>query len=244
MFRVGIFVPVYFREEQVIRCLQSLASSNYKFRDLEVFLCIGINGCRKSFMKDFLIDYIKKYDGKVFSFIRLFDEGENIGKPMMVNKMSDSVARQLEYTYMVSIDSDMEVEDKDWLKKFLIVFGNYKGAKPLGALCSNQSGHNVHMVDSYHVMKMKVGDYTIKTSTSNDGVAGGVLMTPANVWFTIGGYQAFNLYGSDDGHYSRDCFRNGYIMGYVEEISFFHPINQDTGYSEWKYKAIWKGRMS
>jgi len=63
-------------------------------------------------------------------------------------------------------------------------------------------------------------------------------MTPANVWFTIGGYQAFNLYGSDDGHYSRDCFRNGYIMGYVEEISFFHPINQDTGYSEWKYKAI------
>jgi hypothetical protein len=202
---------------------------------LEVFICIGLNGARQSFKDGYLTDFCKKYDKTVFASIRIFDVGENIGKPKMINHMTQS---RNDYDFVVSIDSDMIAEDRNWLVKMLIVFGNYNHTKKLGALCSNQSGHNVHMVDSYQVIKKKVKGMTLITSPSNDGVAGGVLMTPLRVWHQLKGYRAFNLYGSDDGHYARDCFRNNYVMAYVDEISFYHPLPNDDGYAKWKSKAV------
>ena len=63
-------------------------------------------------------------------------------------------------------------------------------------------------------------------------------MTPVPIWNQLQGYRAFNMYGSDDGHYARDCFRNGYIMAYVDEINFYHPVTDDVGYADWKGKAV------
>lgn len=242
--RIGIFYPVYFREDLAIKSLESLLKSNFK--PLEVFLAIGINGSNKKF-RDFLKDYIinnsMKFKGNKFSYIDVFDPNINFGKPKIINAMS--LKNEPAFDFLVSMDSDIQITDSDWLLKMLHVFNTYtedtrsnKKLKRLGALCANQEGHSVHQLEKYGKISLKVKDYTLRSTLTNQGVAGGILLTPKSIWNEIGGYKATNLYGSDDGSYAIDCNRLNYIMAYVEEIKCFHPVDENIKYAEWKARSV------
>ncbi len=229
---VGIFIPIYYREEAVKNCLDSLLISD--FGGINVFLCLGINGASKDFKNKYLRQYIK--NNKLFGDIHVFDGDSNIGKPKMVNEM----ARKYNVSdYVVSMDSDMVCNDPKWLKKFLYAFDLYTGKREIGALCSNQTGNSVHFVKTLSdCIDFKIDDnLSISYTSKNEGVGGGVLVTKTNTWKAIGGYRAFNVYGSDDGHYGMDCLRWKKIFGMLNEVSFFHPFDDDKAYSEWKLKA-------
>jgi len=237
MYRVGIFIPIYFREEAVKKCLLSLLRTN--FNQLEVFLCLGINGATEMFKNDFLTDYVREHDKNTFESVRIFNFGRNIGKPKIINEMTN---RCKPFDFLVSIDSDMVTVDSKWLVNFLKIFHDWPDTNssypPLGALCANQQGHNVHLVKEMESkFSVTCGEFTLWSTPRNDGVAGGVLITPVNVWKELRGYNAHNIYASDDGHYCQDCDSHGKAMAYVEEIFFYHPMEPDKEYGKWKYRA-------
>lgn len=233
MFRVGIFIPVYHREEMVKKCLDSLTTT--LFHKIDPFLCIGLNGAKSDFRESYLATYVKEHYGKTFDYIKVFDVGKNIGKPSMVNFMS---SRYNDFNFLVSIDSDMVTINPRWLVDMLKIFHMYRGNKPIGSLCVNQAGNNVHTVKGFtDHLSMKVEEFTLWMTPKNYGVGGGVLMTPRDVWNHIGGYRAHNIYGSDDGHYNLDCASRGKISAYVDEIKFYHPSEESDDYSKWKLRA-------
>ena len=244
MYRVGIFYPIYFREDLVIESLQSLLKSNFK--SLEVFLAIGINGSNKKF-RDFLKDYIinnsMKFKGNKFSYIDVFDPNINFGKPKIINIMAKK--NEQSFDFLVSMDSDIQITDTDWLLKMLHVYNTYNEKiqiddkhKRLASLCANQEGHSVHQAEKLGKISLKLDSYTLISTPTNQGVAGGILLTPKSIWNEIGGYKATNLYGSDDGSYAIDCNRLNYIMAYVEEIKCFHPVDENIKYAEWKVRSV------
>ena len=235
MSKVGIFIPIYFREDLVKKSLTDLLKTN--FGRLEVFLCLGVNGCSKKFRKE--LDMYKKYYEKRFTFIKIFDEPKNIGKAKIINKMTEECSN---FDYMVSMDSDMQVIDSAWLTKFLTVFNMCHTIMrgQLGALCANQIGENVHLteVEGIGRASRKISkDYTIVTAKNNNGVAGGVLVTSRDIWRRVGGYKADSIFGSDDGDFMKSCHAIKKIVAYVEEIKFYHPISDDDNYHDWKVRA-------
>ena len=232
MFKVSIFIPVYYREELVKQCLASLKHTNVNEYQLDVVLNIGINGARNSFLTGFLNDYISENQGFIFSAINVFDPGENVGKGSIVNTMAFNMS---DFDYLVSIDSDMELTDENWLNDMLDIFNNPNTPVKIGALCANQLNNSMH--NTNNVKRFSINDMTIVCTPGNSGVSGGVLMTPASVWRDIGGYRATNIFGSDDTLYASDCHVRGLVMAYVEEVNFFHPNDTNTDYSEWKQRA-------
>lgn len=242
--RVGIFCPVYFREDLAIKSLESLLKSN--FIHLEVFLSVGINGSNKKF-RDFLKDYIinnsRDFKGNTFSYIDVFDPNVNFGKPAIINAMAKKNERT--FDFLVSMDSDIQITDSNWLLKMLYVYNTYNEKiqvdnkhKRLAALCANQEGHSVHQAEKLGKISLKLNAYTLISTPTNQGVAGGILMTPKPIWKQIGGYRATNIYGSDDGSYAIDCHRLDYLMAYVEEIKCFHPVDENINYAEWKVRSV------
>ena len=63
MYKVGIFIPIYFNEEATKKCLLSLLRTN--LNQLSVFLCLGVNGASQSLQK-FISEYVKEHSGKEF----------------------------------------------------------------------------------------------------------------------------------------------------------------------------------
>ena len=167
--------------------------------------------------------------------------GENLGKPKMVNHMINNWGKiDSDQDYVVVMDSDLEVTDRNWLVNFLKIFYMYdKNIKQgeLGALCGNQEGDNVHLADRLGKRSRKVDkDFTISTTKDNRGIAGGVTITTYGLWKTIGGYTTNNFF-SCDGQFCIDCHELNKIVAYVEEIMFYHPSSDDEEYHDWKLRA-------
>lgn len=231
--RIGIFSPIYHRNKEVQKFLINLLYSNFSHH--EVYLCLGINGADEN-LKYFITSFADAASDR-FKKILIFDPEENLGKPALVNIMVGSVKEQTgeDLDYVISIDSDFVMIDAGWLDKMVWIFEN-KGVLPIGALCSNQAGANCHVLDK-DPMVMPIGPYNVITRAGNEGVAGGLLMTPKVLWDEIGGYFNHRKYASDDGHYALACAQRSLIMGMVQEVSFFHPHSTDHGYNSWKQRA-------
>jgi hypothetical protein len=232
MYKVSIFIPIYYREELVKQCLASLAHTDVKEFQLDVTLNRGINGARKSFMDTFLDDYIRINEGTVFSAINVYDPGENIGKAKIINEMAFTNS---EFDYLVSIDSDMELMDVKWLNKMLSVLLEPNQPFPIGAVCANQINNSMHKITN--TKKVTMGELTLVCTPGNIGVSGGVLLTSADLWYEIAGYRAGKIFGDDDTSYASDCHMRGMVMGYIEEVEFFHPSDDNVDYAEWKNRA-------
>lgn len=234
MNSVGIFSPIYHRNKEVQKFLINLLYSNFSNHD--TYLCLGINGADNN-LRYFISSYAEAVSDR-FKKILIIDPEENVGKPAIVNTMVKSLEEQIgkEVDYIVSMDSDLVTVDFNWLNKFQIVFDNYAETPVLGALCANQSGENCHILN-VDPMVCNVGDYHIVTRAGNEGIAGGVLMTPNKIWKELGGYSAHRLYASDDGHYALACANKRYLMGMVQEVTFYHPHANNPEYSSWKHRA-------
>ena len=233
MNKIGIFIPVYFREDQVKKSLLSLLKTNT--HELNVTIHIGINGATKT-----TLDFLKEYKNtffptSTFNGLFFYNYNKNIGKAKIINSM----VNKQNIDYVVSYDSDIEVVDINWLHKFLYILKEYNTNNngELAALCGNFIGNNVHIADIVGRKSRKINKkYTIVTTNNNKGVAGGVLITYKKIWDYIGGYKADKIFGSDDGDFMISCNKIGKIVAYVEEIKFYHP-NDDEEYHVWKVKA-------
>lgn len=232
---IGIFIPVYHREKLVIECINSLLKTKSAKRDQLIFY-VGINGAESS-LRSYLNEVKKEFDIKGYRYV-VYDPLINMGKPKMVNTLVKAYTKcspSNKLDYIVSLDSDMVVLDQDWLIKILSFFQEFK-EKPLGAICPNQKGNCCHVLDKDPIVYQAAG-MTLITRAGNEGVAGGVLVTPYPIWDKLGGYEAHRIYASDDGHYALACSNNELIMGCLKEVSFFHPGEEDEGYINWKRKA-------
>ncbi len=236
--RTGIFVPVYYREDKVRRSIDSLIQTkteNDRY-DHTVFIWIGVNGASeslRSYLHDIILQSNKKFKIRTYTP----SDNRNIGKPKIVNEMVDRACKEINIDWVVSFDSDIVVNDKDWLLKLVDAYYRYEGALPLGAVCADQVVGNCHILDKDPIA-YKAGVYNIVTRAGNEGVAGGVLATPIEVWNKLGGYHAHRIYGSDDGHYALACAQVGMTMGVVREATVTHPTEEDQDYNTWKKKAI------
>ncbi len=230
MSKINICIPVYYRDDLVKNCLECLRHTNTN--GLDVVLNIGLNGVRNSFIQDYLEPYVLSVKGSVFSDINVFDPGENIGKAKIINHMANTIN---DFDYLVSIDSDMQMTDDDWLVKFVGIFEDKTTSYRIGALCANQINNSFHKISDFK--KISIGGFSITCTPGNSGIAGGVMITDANTWNTLGGYRANKIFGDDDTIYAIECYRRGLIMGYVDEILFFHPSDTDVDYLQWKGKA-------
>lgn len=234
--KVGIFVPVYHRDNKTKKSISSLLETEAK--DIELYVYVGINGASPELIvyleeikQDFLIKGIN---------YNVFKSKTNIGKPKIVNLMVECIA--VEVDYIISFDSDMIVSDPDWIIKFIEIFETYTGDKKIGALCAQQTGNCCHVLDK-DPYEIKVGKYTLRYRHGNEGSAGGVLMTHFTTWNMLNGYRAFSKYGSDDGHMALDLANNDLIMPVVLEIELFHPFEENLGYADWKVRSI-RGELS
>jgi len=232
--KVGIFVPVYHRDNKTKKSISSLLETEARDTSIEIELSIyiGINGASQE-----LLSYIEEKKQEFLNKgmrYEVFKSKTNIGKPKIVNIMVECLATEIDY--VISYDSDMIVTDPYWVLKFVKIFESYKGDKKIGALCSQQSGNCCHVLDKDPFI-YTAGDFTLITRAGNEGVAGGVLVTPFSIWESLGGYMAHRVYASDDAHYALSCANNNLLMAVVKEIEVYHPFEDDSGYVDWKARA-------
>jgi hypothetical protein len=230
MTSVGIYVPIYHRNDYVMRSLSTLIETDIS--DLNVSFNFGINGA-DSHLRSFLVDIYNELHTRGI-MIRVTSPAVNIGKPKIINELVEVTIPKPQY--IVSYDSDIVVTDKLWLKKVLEVFTLYQGDTPLGAVCPQQTGNCCHVLDKDPI-EYVAGPYPLASRAGNEGVAGGVLVTPYKVWQQLGGYEAHRVYASDDGHYALSCANNNLLMAVALNISVEHPHEKDPKYSDWKQRA-------
>lgn len=239
--RILLAMPIYKRELLALNSIRSIVDLTVIDKTFDVTLALGVNEMNEeldSFLENFKTTKMKIDVNK-------FDS--NLGKGIAVNKL----ASKYEFDFIISIDSDMICIDAEWLKKMVFVYFKYneepainrsnKQPRPLGSLCSNQMGYCCHMIDKKDPKRININiedKFNIISHVSGDGVAGGVLMSDAKTWKLIGGYHGGKLYATDDGHYNRDCHQKNKLVGYVEEVYFYHPHEFNDSYRQWKNKIV------
>ena len=247
-YSVGIFVPVYHRDDKVKASIESLLrtkvlgfSSGGMPWCVQMHVMVGINGASDE-LRNFLVSPpgAKKM---IYSFgdYRIYAPSRNLGKPKIVNDMVKDMAYRTHLDYVISFDSDMVIEDDGWLLKMVEAFGAFPKWADLGALSTNQTGACCHVLEPdpirFESNWTGHGYYSYTTRAGNEGVAGGTLMVPYHIWRAIGGYTAHRIYASDDGHFALECARRDLLMCVVNEVGLFHPPGDDQSYIEWKRRA-------
>lgn len=244
MIRVLIAIPLYYREEAGYNCIMSLLKTTVVPPNVSVQVVAGINLVSEEF-KDVLNSLDKVHNGIRFDVI---DYGKNLGKPAVVN----DIASKYEFDYLMSLDGDMVCVNPRWLAGMLGVYTEYnkdqicsnvngkRFAVPLGSLCVNQLGNNVHFLfeTTKGAIVRPIGPLTMITRIGSGMIAGGGLMTDRDTWKSIGGYSTKTVYGGDDGYYHGQCHARRKLSAYVKEIGFYHPFELNKKYQEWKIRAV------
>jgi glycosyltransferase involved in cell wall biosynthesis len=225
-----IAMPVFKRELLALNSIRSIVDSIYPTqKSLNVTFAIALNEANDELRFE-LAELARENTN-----IKIHDFGENLGKGIAVNKL----ASLYKFDYIISMDSDMICTNHTWLYKMMFAYKEWdKVARwKLGSLCVNQLGNNCHTVTvgKNECKKIKIATgINLVTQDLKGGVAGGALMSSAKVWNSIRGYRASKLYGTDDGHFNEDCTRLKLMVGYIDEVKFYHPYEFDGEYKVWK----------
>ncbi len=237
--KILIAIPAYKRESQVINCVKSLMDYTNIADGLSLTMAIAINE-----MNDLLRTELDEYSKTSRFPLYLHDMGKNVGKGIAIN----NVASKYDFDYIISMDSDMICIDSNWLLNMVKAYIRYnrnpyrnskKNYEPryLGSLCTNQRGATAHLIKKTDpkVLSIKPSpELTIVSPLDGAGVAGGVLMSDSETWKMIGGYNGGRLFAADDGHFHGDCFRYNRLVGYLDEVYFYHPYELNDDYRKWK----------
>lgn len=238
-----IVIPAYKRESQVINCIRSLMDYTNVVDGIDIQVAVAINEMN-TLLRTELDEYKKNSKFPLY----LHDMGSNVGKGIAVN----NVASKYQFDYIVSMDSDMICIDSNWLLNMLKAYmrynkSPYKNSKRnyepryMGCLCTNQRGasaHNVKKNDSRTISIKPSPELTIVSPINGAGVAGGVLMSDSDTWKMIGGYNGGRLFAADDGQFTDDCHRNNRLVGYLDEVYFYHPYELNDDYRKWKNNEL------
>ena len=245
--RILIVMPVFGRELLALNSIKSVCDntkSDNSYYNAHIVVAINdANDDLKSVLKTLPVEVV--------------DFGENLGKGIAVNK----VAAMYDFDYLVSIDSDMICLSDSWLRCMLTSYEliNNESKFTMGSLCTQQLGNSCHKVtlgengcisinlndlavqeqrkylDPMHVTRYDTDAVNLISQDNDGGIAGGVLMTDNNTWNLIGGYRATKLYGTDDGFYHAECQRHKRLVGYLDNVQFYHPYEFLDDYNKWKF---------
>jgi len=237
---IGMFIPVYHREDKVRRCFESLLEKLQVPEGANLHVRVGYNG-GPPVLKEYLTTEVparlnKRLPGS--TSYEVYEPGRNLGKPKIVNHMATTLAAKTPINWVLSFDSDLVLVDS-FLDRLLEAYAAFPEPKRLGALSANQLEGNCHRLTAAPVV-FSSGKYTYVTQDRNQGVAGGALLTPYHVWKSLGGYRAHRVYASDDGDYTEALAIHNLLICMVKEVAVVHPhpALEDPAYFEWKRKAV------
>jgi len=234
MNKVAVIIPIYHRESDTIKCIDSF--KNLVHGGNEIIIYLAINGASEGLMK-YLVETTKDIINSNIS-VSVRTEDVNLGKPKVVNYHAERAIRDNDVDFIISMDSDMVPEDNAWILKFIDSWNSLMLSSSIrvGAICGNQSGQNCHVPLEAQVFTASERQYT--SATGNNGIAGGVLFTSSQMWESVGGYHAHRVYGSDDGHFCLAMQQRNFRVVISNDNTFYHPFPDDAGYVKWKQKAI------
>lgn len=236
--KILMVLPVYFQKEKVIKSLDSVLNLRLPV-GVSADIAIGVNGADPA-LKLVLEGYLPVLDRKgCFSsaYIKYFDI--NIGKGPSVNTLYQEMKGK-GYDFILSSDSDIIYPNSDTIALMLSAFKNVGG---LGGIAAEQIGNCCHWKHNHEVIVK--GDLSLRYYRENQGVAGGVLLIPTDVWEKVGGYKTVpkSTYGGNDAFFMRDCFKNHLNVPVLENAKVFHPSETNPNYASWKRRSC-RGDLS
>lgn len=233
--KVCLCIPVYHQAAKVLRCLESLRD-HLSLEGIELTIGIGINGAEDSLINSIntIIKELSSIAGVRAAFANVYPT--NLGKGAAVNELAKKIVNEYGLQdFVLSLDSDMVSIQDGWIPKLVQAYKVAKLYGTLGGVAVDQEGNSCHYTtgfldlyyDSFHFYKYK----------GNQGVAGGGLLIPMHVWQAVKGYNAFNLYGSDDGHFAHDCAVRNWDILLSKDVRLIHPGEDNPDYAQWKVRS-------
>lgn len=231
MASIMMILPIYYQDHNVLKTLKSLLKLEVpKGTDIDLFF--GVNGSTNRL--NFIINkYVERLlEAGAFRTIKVINFGKNIGKGDAINKIYKE--NKNSYDFLLSADSDINYPNSDFLSVMIEAF--YK-AGPFGAIAAEQMGACCHYKENY--IKTNILGYTLRVYERNEGVAGGVLLIPVDVWERVGGYKtvANSVYGGDDAFFMRDCSMLSLKVPVLENSKVYHPYSSNREYADWKKRS-------
>jgi len=212
MYNLGIFIPVYYSEEDVASILMRLTEMQYDGIIPRLFICV--NGMRGSFQNTFIKDYTSKYSANsdnpvdpIFDRIEVIDDDLTFDPTGMFN---DIISDDIDMRYIVVVEPKIGITDRECFSKFINIFNEYDFRRKLGGICTDSGDH--HMCGDH--IRWQVDRDIIVRSIDGDGFSNGVLMTERNTWKSVKGFN-----GKDyTNEFAKKCFRHGFLVTYAEGI--------------------------
>lgn len=222
--RIGIFVPVYFREDTVRLCVEGLIQTRIS-HGYDVNLVFVDNNSNDS-LRDYLSAMAWHNEG-----VEAILLSSNVGKAKAVMTATEKYP---DFDWFVNCDSDIIPLEIGWPG---LLVDCYKGIPGAGMVASyyTHNGNNPQPPQPkvFHV-NVRGKEYTFRWG---GGVAGGCFATSRKMWDEIGGYDVTGaVYGGVDGRFRKAVADNGWRCGYIEQIVMDHFNDKDKykGYCAWK----------
>ncbi len=212
MYNLGIFVPVYYSEEEVAKILMRLTEMAYNGMRPSVFICV--NGIRQSFRDTFIEDYVSKYSANsdnpvdpIFERVEVIYDDLTFDPTDMIN---NAISNDPDMRYVAIIEPKSGIEDRECFSKFITIFNEYDFRRKLGGICTDTGMH--HMGGDH--IRWQVERNIVVRSLDGDGFSNGVLMTERNTWKKVNGFSGKEY----TNEFSKKCFRHGFLLTYAEGI--------------------------
>lgn len=221
--RIGIFVPVYFRENLVIPALNSLVKS-CENSSLPVSIHIIDNNSNES-----LKQYLRSLNSNKVEITKDFMDS-NIGKAKAINLLTNKYP---DFSWFINFDSDIVCSDVNWIDKLHSACLVIENAGMISVNYAN-NGNNP-MPKQPKEERLSNTPYGDMTLCWGGAVAGGCFMSSEALWRRLMyAENNFGVYGGIDGFYRLRMNSIGKKCGYISEIVLEHPVDTDVAYANWK----------
>lgn len=227
-------VTIYHRETDTRRCLDAFATTDAN--GIALTVALAVNGASPPFLA-----YLRRvYDGLEPGIPQgastRFYQFANPGKGVAVNDVvRQEKAAGGRFDFVLSFDADLVAQKPSWLHDLLQGYRQSLARCRTGGVVSDQCGNCCHVPRKAQQVSAPGTDLVY--AENNEGIAGGCLLVPFDVWEQVGGYKAHRVYGSDDAHFMEAAWLVGYSVCIVKACTMFHPYSDDAGYQDWKVRA-------
>jgi hypothetical protein len=235
-YRVLILIPVYYRQKELLKCLEALSRTD--IGENQVKVTFAVNGCTPKSLEHLMAVIGKRVTGLPkggIGWIHVFNK--NIGKGQAIN---ECILRELmdhNHDYIVSLDQDMVATSTSWLLDMIRLSQVKLDCSRLGAVVAEQSGSSMHL--PVNPRRIYVDEDPLTFSDGNKGLAGGCLLASSSMWGLVRGYRMGCIFGGDDTGFMHGLHSRGHQAAIANDVVFFHPGDGECFlYSEWKKRAL------
>lgn len=226
--KISIFMPIYYRKEVVIPCINSCLST-MKCKKSEVSLHIVDNKSGQE-LRQWIVNKTENIDNVT---VDLLDR--NVGKAKAINFLTRKYPN---FEYFINLDSDIRFSRIGWPEVLANLFTVIEDS---GMISPNyEDNGNNPMPDQPKRDTIFCGSEKF-TYHWGGSVAGGCFITSKELWERMGGYTAKGTYGGVDG-IARQTIANRFSKkcGFIEELEVEHMVDPPKykKYSEWKYQVV------